>query len=411
MGDNGIIKKAEYASDLQRAATVKDTVSMWQLDKELAKSAGVGSAQTREELLADLLEDKLITESEKATVEETGSVTIAGQVINFGTDAKTLVDMFNAGELKIGDYVNYQNPTSGTKTISAADSGMATAGTSVGDQTYDVSKNQLTWRVLGIDEETGGLKLIAGSPMKTNRFDTVQDPYLYLYSAAPTVTVNGEMKAVTILNDICSMYKNEYAIEARSVNMSDVDSITGVTTVDKIKEVNFFPQIGAKQYGETYSFANHYTPESWLNNKTTTTVSGTVDAYAYVINPPAEAGITGVTLSDTTAYNLLFNNVEWTGGEGQGACYWLASSGVYAYSVDAYFGPGVVYSEDGLTVAYSGYYLFGSDGSEGRGCCAVRPVVVLDSGVTAEQISKTNQTETEATWNYTANPDAEEIPQ
>ena len=400
MGDNGIIKKAEYASEAQRAATVKDTVSMWQLDKELAGSAGVGSAQTREELLADLLEDKLITESEKATVEETGSVTIAGQVINFGTEAKTLVDMFNAGELKVGDYVNYQNPTSGTYTTLGTNTGMQNRkdnGSTVADddlnQVYNVANNQLNWRVLGIDEETGGLKLIAGSPMKKET--TSNNPYLMMYGAKSYTT------GVDELDKICALYKNDLAIKARSVNMDDVNSITGITTEDKIKEVNLDPimnsSAGAKQYGDTYSYTNKWTPEAWLadSENPLATISGTVDGYFYAVNAPSEAGIVSATVSDTRAYNLLFNNVEY----GTGAAYWLASRGVLARSGYAYFGPSVVGSGGGLTYAGCGSIMFDSGGGEDDDGFAVRPVVVLKSNVTAEDIQKIED-KTETTWNY-----------
>ena len=91
----------------------------------------------------------------------------------------TLVEMFRKAEaegcknldgscsneehLHIGDYVDYKNPTSGAYTVTAEKSGISE------NQTYDVAKNQLNWRVLGIDETTGELKLIAGSPMKINK--------------------------------------------------------------------------------------------------------------------------------------------------------------------------------------------------------------------------------------------------
>ena len=48
--------------------------------------------------------------------------------------------------------------------------------------------------------------------------------------------------------------------------------------------------------------------------------------------------------------------------------------------------------------------MFLSNGVECNDGMAVRPVVVLGSGVTTDEIQKTDQTETEATWSYTANP-------
>lgn len=398
--ENGLIKQAEKAKEAQRAATVQDEVSMWKAEKTLGKYTDT-TVTSRDELLADLVADKLITEEEKATIEETGSVTIGGIVIEFGSNARTLVEMFEAGELQIGDYVNFPNPTSGTKTVSAADSGMSNAGLEL-TQTYNASDNQLNWRVLGIDKETGGLKLIAGAPMKSARVSTANDPYFYLYGAQACITEdNGEIKAVNLLNDICSMYANDLTVEARSVNMDDVNGITGIDTDDEIKAVNGDYHFNSwKQYGDSYSFADQYTPESWLNNKTKTTVEGTVDGYWYTIN---SSDSPTVTVSDTTLYNLLFNNVDFTGGENQGACYWLASSGVLAGSSYAYFGPGTVGAAGGTTYAGTGN-LFDSYGNEGRYGCAVRPVVVLNSDVTEEDIQEITTTVTEETWNYTMNP-------
>lgn len=392
VGENGIINKAQHAKDLQRASTVEEKVAMWKATKTLAKYTDNSGVQTRDELVADLVQEGLLTTSEKTTIEETGSVTIAGKTISFG---KTLVEMFEAGEIKVGDYVNYQNPTSGTYTVSGTKTGMQNYkdnGSTVADedlnQVYNIANNQLNWRVLGIDEETGGLKLIAGSPMKKET--TSNNPYLMMYGAQSYVT------GVDELNNICALYKNDLAVRARSVNIDDVNAITGVTTEDKIKEVNLDAYSGGKQYGETYSFTDQYTPESWLNNKTKTTVSGTVDGYYYAVNAPSEAGVpASATVSDTTAYNLLFNNVEY----GSGACYWLASRGVFADSSDAAFGLGDVDAEDGLTFASSGRDVFSSNGGENRGGLAVRPVVVLGSDVTESDI-QVIEAQTETTWNY-----------
>lgn len=206
------------------------------------------------------------------------------------------------------------------------------------------------------------------------------------------------------LDKICAIYKNDLAATARSVNMKDIDAITGITTADKIKEVDMAnsgtnPSGEKHQYGGTYSFANHYTPESWLNGKTQTTVTGTIDGYGYAINAPAEAGRPSATVSDTRLYNLLFENVEWANGMATGRAYWLASRGVYAGSGTANFGPGAVVERGGMTLAISGYDMFYSAGDEYGDGFAVRPVVVLRSDVTESDIQKIED-KTETTWNY-----------
>ena len=120
-------------------------------------------------------------------------------------------------------------------------------------------------------------------------------------------------------------------------------------------------------------------------------VSGTVDGYYYSINSE-ETPVT-VTVDNERIYNMLFNNVEWQ----TGASYWLASRGVYAYSDYAGFGPGMVSEGGGVTDAGTGD-MFGSDGNEYGVCAAVRPVVVLKSEVSTDEVYKIDDQEEEI-WN------------
>lgn len=393
--ENGVIKKAGEAKEETRGATVEEARDMWELDKSLTQYVG-GSSQSLDELLDSLESQKSITAEEKAQIKETGSVTIGSRTITFNT-ARTLVELYDAGELKIGDYVNYQNPTSGSYTSLGTKTGMSELidDGSDTDQIFNVANNQLTWRVLGKDEATGGIKLIAGSPMKRESNTAYpENPYYYMYGA------NGYINAETELNNICALYKNDLAQTARSVTIEDINAVLGIKNDDDIKNANVFPMMnGSLQYGEQYSFDNQYTPESWLNGKTRTTVSGTVDGYAFIINPPSESGINSVKLEDERLYSLLFDNVEY----GSGRAYWLASRGVYTDSDDyACFGPGVVFTEGGMTFAVTGDGMFYSDGDEGNSGFAVRPVVVLKSNVTEDSIHKIDD-QVETDWNYGKN--------
>ena len=116
--------------------------------------------------------------------------------------------------LHIGDYVNYENPKSGTYDVLPAKSGIEEA------QTFDVADNQLNWRVLGIDKETGGIKLIAGSPMKNSSLlEKYNMPWLFLAGAAAYEYGADELDAIS------GLYKNENAVEARSVKIEDIGEI------------------------------------------------------------------------------------------------------------------------------------------------------------------------------------------
>lgn len=299
---NGVVTKAKEAKEETRGAAVEEARDMWELDKSLTQYVG-GSSQSLDELLDSLESQKQITAEEKAQIKETGSVTIGSRTITFNT-ARTLVELYDAGELKIGDYVNYQNPTSGSYTSLGSKTGMEDLITDGGDsdQIFNVANNQLTWRVLGKDEATGGIKLIAGSPMKKESnasYDDlsgiINDPYYYMYGA------KGYINAETELNNICALYKNDLAQTARSVTIEDVNQVVGVTVDETGK-----PSLDESgYYGKTYSYTDQYaSPEDYLAG-TKSNFSKTSDFYGYMANNPALT-----TATDTRLYNLLFDNVE-----------------------------------------------------------------------------------------------------
>lgn len=378
--ETGIITKAKLAKEETRGAAVEEARDMWELDKSLTQYVG-GSSQSLDELLNNLEEQKTITAEEKAQIKETGSVTIGSRTITFNT-ARTLVELYDAGELKIGDYVNYQNPTSGSYTSLGSKTGLDEQIADGGDpdQIFNVANNQLNWRVLGKDEATGGIKLIAGSPMKRESNSAFpENPYYYMYGA------KGYINAEIELNNICALYKNDLAQTARSVTIEDINQVVGVT-VDETGR----PSLDESgNYGKTYSYTNQYaSPEDYLAGKRSN-FSKTSNFYGYMANNPALT-----TATDRRLYNLLFDNVEY----GSGKPYWLASRCVNARSDNALFGLRYVVS-DGSDTGVGGYYLFVSRGYENLDGFAVRPVVVLKSDVTEKSIHKIEE-QIEERWEY-----------
>ena len=308
----------------------------------------------------------------------------------------------DATHLHIGDYVDYKNPTSGTAEVTSAESGVygndsdgnATVNIT---QTYTLSttKNNVKWRVLGIDNETGGLKLIAAEPIERDANSALltavsadsENNMLYLKGAESYVYGPATM------NKIGAMYLNStYATKARSATMDDVNEITGVTTPEEIKKVNFWAAQGAQQYGTSFSFENQYTPKLWLEigKKADATKAITVDGdgegtkgvtgYVYYVNS-TNAEITSAKMTNTRAYDLIFKNANTKP-------YWLASRGVVARSEFAGFGPAGVSVGDGGAGAGFGSYLFISSGGERGVGLAVRPVVILRFDVMATDVAK-----------------------
>ena len=313
----------------------------------------------------------------------------------------------NEKHLHIGDYVDYKNPTSGTARVTSAESGVygqdSEGNATEITQTYTLStsKNNVKWRVLGEDSKTGELKLIAADPIERDALTvngiTDISPYLELQGA------EGYLYGPDAMDKVSEMYLNtEYAKTARSVTMDDVNEITGVTTAEKIKEVSLNPVLNSKQYGDTYSYPNQYTPELWLqigkkeDSTKATTVSGTVNGYSYSINSKVDESAPSVTVANTRVADMMFKDVEIDTGK----MYWLASRGVLPFSDSAFFGPGYVLTQTGYTLCsnFSRMYLpngFGTDLSK-----AVRPVVILKSDVMATAVPKI--ADQAPTWTYTS---------
>lgn len=378
-GENGLITRAQEAAEETRGASVEEGRDLWKANQYLDDYVS-GSSESLQELIDRLVEQGLLTEDEKDEIlgneekgiEATGQVTIGSKTIVFGTAGKTLVDMFRQAEadgctnedgtcdnpehLHIGDYVNYQNPTTGTYTITGDKSGVNA------NQTYSIANNQLNWRVLGIDEETGGLKLIAGSPMKLDNISGKDDPFLYMYGARAYLYGTQE------IDKACEMYKNSYAVEARSVKIEDINELAGVGEGD-FSTYNFAPMMYSNlaPYGSSYSYSG-YSPEGWLNGEGITTVEGEANGYvclAYEDTSELPEGLNAITMPSKRARKMLFDNLSY----GHGMDFWLSSGGVLsgAHSVWANFAPYAVYEVQGLTLAgFSAFCDFVSEGRESR---------------------------------------------
>ena len=319
-----------------------------------------------------------------------------------GSTVATLVEMYDLaekdgcqggeactnpeGHLHIGNYVNYQNPSSGSATAYAAQTGIEW------DQTYTVDTN-LRWRVLGKDEKTGSIKLIAETILKDTGVTGENTPYFDIYGAEAYLYAPDEM------DNISEIYKNEYAQEARSVNINDINEALGMTDgkgnldVEKMKPYNFLVVQGAIQYGETFGpFAeNNWTPEAWISGqKPQEPLRDEVTAYTYLIGEKEGEGGT-VEPESIALKNLLFDNTEYTTGN----AYWLASRGVRVHMSNSWatFGVGLVGSAYDMITAGVGSNGFTSNGEENSytiGYAGVRPVVILKSDITKDQIQKVN---------------------
>ena len=258
--------------------------------------------------------------------------------------------------LIIGQKLNYTTKGgTGSSSISEEKSGIAQAktdgeswATDLGVQTIH-KDSETKWVVLGVED--------------SNKNGTNET--LLLTTLTPTteeIRMYGYQPYNHAVEEINRMCKEIYGTDARGMTIEDVNaclqytapagmyyqnskwnSIGNLTT--KLKDIPTWDAIKG----------NHQTPDG----KNTEEALGEypLDGYCYVADSTVGAA-TGVPVlpdSTTTATKTLIF------GTNNSNRYWLASRGVYAYSVYAFFGPGAV----GGGFAYSDYALFGPGAVDG----------------------------------------------
>ena len=291
-----------------------------------------------------------------------------------------------AKAVSVGDYVAYDATNNYSYTPPKGSGSSSGAGTTEGEVFSTpgntlVIKNQkftssssIKWRVLGWDEETGGVVLISEAPIKT---DAGND--LYLRGAI------GYLYAEQELNKICSIYghgtgantskKFNYVtgdvIEgttvgtitgsgARSINVDDVNKICNVTPSKALDSY----------YGKAPYKKSIYYPTTSKSTGYSTSAASRTDVYT-------SYSYTGSKYLTSTEepYKMLFRNIA----DSSNISYWLASRCVTSGSSYCNFYVRYVTSGNvgSSNLGYGGSSSFNED-SNGRG---VRPIVYLKSSI------------------------------
>ena len=388
-GDNAILSKAWQAKEATRGSQVKEYV-----DLAATSNEGVGYTEgdkvTKDKAISDLKEKGELTDKEVELLKDEDVITIGGIEIDFSVlggsrtwtyDANNLTCTCGTTTVKIGDYVNY-SPTEGTTettyTSKSAQNGYE-------DQTFS-SNYQGTWQVLGVDEE-GCLMLISSDIIKTT-----SNGYFYLK------VQNGYVNGVTELNKISAIYgKGKYAKSARSVNIDDVNKITGyvdnvynagTSNVDQTgNQVKYtlntdgYIHYEGTKYPTTDTTAiqtsfTYWTGSEWKKLASGKSATLTNNYYCYYpqtlsTTESSEAKIKNKENSKN-AYDLLFANTS-------SAYYWLGSQYVITSEGSAYFGVRRVNFG-----CVGGVILCDSNGDASRSTFGVRPAVSLKSTIKLE---------------------------
>ena len=284
----------------------------------------------------------------------------------------SLVAMYKAGKIKVGDYVDY-TPT----TASAVNpDGTEAPGTLTGytDEAQSIVQEDLNWRVLGYDKTKNELLLISGSPTKTINGG------IYFYGHT------GYNNYEDVLNTTCSkLYSNStLGVTARSITMNDIDTYLGGSAFDKTSFRGGSSSEGGYGYNSP-SVSSYYSVDENTGRLTKLDTPVTLDLTSTQYYYTAEDVIT-----DATKLEILL------GGENADPYHFCVASrsvGVassYAHWCHGDVGGGFVSSSDDFCSSY---------GDESGNEFCLRPVVSLTSSVTTKDVSVLETAPTE-TWNY-----------
>ncbi len=282
-----------------------------------------------------------------------------------------------AKAVSVGDYVAYD---AGTHSYTSPTGTGTSHGNGKENQTF-TSSSSLKWRVLGWDEETGGVMLISEAPIGTF---TMKGAIGYLYAEQE-------------LNEICKIYgygtgANTSKIfnyvtgdtiegttigtiagsGARSINVDDVNKICGVTPSTALTG-----SYGKAPYTKSIYYPTTSTSTGYSKSATSRTDVHTTYNYK----------ASNYLLNTTEAYKILFRNTE----NSSNTYYWMASRCESSFSDYTYFR--VRFEYDGDVSSGDLGIGFGSTFMENPWGLGVRPIVYLKSSL------QTNGKNASGAWN------------
>ena len=283
--------------------------------------------------------------------------------------------------LQVGDYVNYDEGTGHSTTVTANESGYNN------DQTY--TTDNIGWRVLGVNEK-GGIELISDNTISNK---------LYLRGE------KGYLNAEDILNNMCNeLYgKGEHTTGARSLNLEDINKLGNYdpTTYSGYGDIwtYRFPTSGEyMQYKRTK--ADGTLVKDWTDITKSSYQTFRMPGETETISADnrndtgrsVEHTYYGYTVADkvkqTTSDGKKISDIISNGTGSSSKYQWLASHNVFFNS----FNSNVLFSVCYVSDRVSHYTVYYSEDLNITHLADVRPVVTLKSDVQIEKTSENDGT-------------------
>lgn len=277
---------------------------------------------------------------------------------------ETILEAFNKGTVKIGDYVAYQPSGSSSYTILGTQSGFTDRSDNVVNQT--IERYSLNWRVFDI--KNGKIRLIS---------ETATDSKVGFAGA------NGYNNLVYILNKTCAALYSGNNATAASINNEDI--------YDKIN-TNTWDYTQSRYYGNIY-----YTDEYSYPNILKQEANQPINNYSGSLKQSEQSSIvTGYTTGTSlrikvTLWETQFSDNALNANNYKNSKYfeiiqgamnetnrtaWLASRGVSYQGGTGFFEANLLYSG-----GYDTQILYNTVNQSREKSYSMRPIVTLDSSV------------------------------
>ena len=273
-GENSILNQAGRAREKTKISGIKEQIQVSIMGALSEENGKLKDSKFREEIMKNISEinDNDITGNEKKgwqvkvndkayAISKTGEINEVFWMYDEDGSIEN-VDGTITG-IHIGDTINYvatEDVKENERTI------VSTADVNgFGNQTINLNDYTGTWRVLGV--ENGKLNIVASK--NAGIIASNNETWLTGVFASSYLKLKGKVgyqNAEKELNRVCSLYgKGKYAQSARSINVDDINKITGydpnhigvninTATTEQIAAGTKYNQGSLGEYGSTVSF-------------------------------------------------------------------------------------------------------------------------------------------------------------
>ena len=388
--EGGIIEKAKEAVFKSDIRTYQEILAVKNAEKQIELATGNGEGGLYNETEYDKIKEiipEFKEEYKNLIAISNGEIVLGSRtedpystwLADLGIGSVKLLENVIANKVKVGDYVAYIPEGNNTTNyeLKYEDSGYVDEENSEPkDQT--ITRQNINWRVLKIDEKTNQVTLIS------------EEPVINIGLTGEAACKNG----IRLLDDVYStLYKSNKTVEVRNLKVEDVNEIMGVILGENVQN----------RYDHVYPGDNGEYREIPFG----TTVGDLIDEYGYNVTNMSIDEILDYEIIDYTYSGNTFktdeNSIEHSliFSETDGMPYWLSSK---SYSISL--------AEQNWSESHLGLFTISNDKLYGFGMlglhnvedawmnCAFegRPIVILKADVEISGNNTGNGSSADSAW-------------